>query len=63
MIGYHLERNGGEGGGSFEIERPRSKGWKNFGSRWIRGVGGLKNLTIFSDVICVSSLIGVIRSV
>ena len=37
MIGYHLE-----GGGSFEIGRPRSRRWKNFESRWTRGVGVLK---------------------
>ena len=29
-------------GGSFEIGRPRSKGWKDFGVRWTRGVGVLK---------------------
>ena len=40
----------------FETERPRSRGWKNFGRRWMKGVGGLKNWTIFMDVICVLSL-------
>ena len=44
-------------GGSFEIGRPRSRGWKNFGCSWTRGMGGLENWTIFMDVICVSSLI------
>ena len=24
----------------FEIRRPRSKGWNNFGRRWTRGMGG-----------------------
>ena len=34
---------GGEGGGSFEIGRPRSWGWKNFGRRWTKeGWGFLK---------------------
>ena len=33
----------GEGGGSFEIGFPRSRGWKNFGGRWTAGVGGLEN--------------------
>ena len=32
-----------EGGGSFEIGRPSSKRWKNFGLRWTWGVGGLEN--------------------
>ena len=27
-------------GVSFDIGRPRSRGWKNFGCGWIRGVGG-----------------------
>ena len=44
-----------ERGGSFEIGRPRSRGWKNIGRRWTKGVGGPGNLTIFIDVICVSS--------
>ena len=44
-------------GVSFDIGRPRSRGWKNFGCGWIRGVGGLENWTIFMDVICISSLI------
>ena len=26
-------------GGSFEIGRPRSRGWKSFGRRWTRGWG------------------------
>ena len=38
---------------SLEIGRPRSRGSKNFGRRWTRGVGGLENWTIFMDVICV----------
>ena len=29
-------------GGLFEIRRPRSTGWKDFGRRWTRGVGGLE---------------------
>ena len=34
----------GEGvGGPFEIGRPRSRGWKNFGRRWTRWVGVLEN--------------------
>ena len=46
------------GGGSwFEIGRPRSRRWKDFGGRWTRRVGGLENRTIFLDVIFVSSLI------
>ena len=42
--------------GSFEIGCPSSRGWKNFGHRWTRGLGGLENWKIFMDVICVSSL-------
>ena len=42
--------------GSFEIGRPVSRRWKNFGRRWTRGLGVLENWTIFMDVICVSSL-------
>ena len=42
--------------GSFEIGRPVSRRWKNFGQRWTRGLGALENWTIFMDVICVSSL-------
>ena len=30
-------------GGSFEIGRPGSRMWKNFGRRWTWGVGGLDN--------------------
>ena len=47
---------GGEGGGSgsFEIGYPNSRGWNNFGRRWMRGLGGLENWTIFMEVICVS---------
>ena len=36
---------------SFEIGRPRSKGWKDFGSRWAERVEGLKNWTVFMDII------------
>ena len=43
--------------GLFEIGRPRSRGWKNFGRKWTRGVRGLKNWTTFMNVKCVSSLI------
>ena len=43
-------------GSSFEIGRPGSTSWKNFGHRWTREVGDLENWTIFMDVICVSSL-------
>ena len=43
-------------GGLFEIGRPRSRGWKNFGRISTRGVMGLENWTIFMDVICVSFL-------
>ena len=53
MIGSHLEIGGR---GSFEIGRPRSRGWNNFRRRMTRGVRGLKNWTIFMDVIYVSSL-------
>ena len=42
--------------GSFEIGLATSRGWKKFGRRWTRGVGGLENWTIFMDVTCVSSL-------
>ena len=45
------------GGSSFEIGRPRSRGWKNSVRRWRRGVGGLENWTISMDVIYASSLI------
>ena len=45
-------------GCSFELGRPTSRGWKNFGRRWTRVVGGLENWTIFMDVICISSLSG-----
>ena len=44
-------------GGWFEIRRPKSRGWKNFGRRWKREVGGPENWTIFMDVLCASSLI------
>ena len=43
-------------GGSFEIGRPRSRRWKNFGLRWTRGMRGLENWTTFMNVICASSL-------
>ena len=46
----------GAGGESFEIGGSSSRGWKNFGRRWARGVGGLENWTIFTDVIRVPSL-------
>ena len=45
---------GGEGGRWFEIGRPRSRGYMDNGAR---GLGGLENWTIFTDVICVSYLI------
>ena len=35
-----------KGRGSLEVGRPRSRGWKNFGRRWIRRVRGLENWTI-----------------
>ena len=38
--------------GSFEIGRPRSAGWKNFGRRMIRGWGVLK-IGHFSWASCV----------
>ena len=44
---------------SFEIGRPRSRGWKTVGRRWAKVVGGFENWTIFMDVICVSSLVAV----
>ena len=37
----------GKGGGSFEIGRPRSTGWKDFGRKWTRGVGGSWKLDNF----------------
>ena len=54
VTGYNLERQGK--GGSFEIGRSRSRGWKNFERSWTRRVGGRENVTVFMDVICVSSL-------
>ena len=62
MIGYHLED-----GGSSEIERPKSRRWKNLGRTWTKGGGrrgeegggggrGIENWTILMDVICVSPL-------
>ena len=54
---YHLER-----GDSFEIGRPRSRGWKNFGRRWAR-VGGLERWTIFVDAMCVLSLTAIVLKV
>ena len=36
--------------------RLRSRGWKNIGRRWTKGVVGLENWTILMDVIFVSSL-------
>ena len=39
---------------SFENGRPRSRGWKNFGRRWTRGVEGFGTWAIFMDVICAS---------
>ena len=44
---YHLER-----GDAFEIGRPRSRGWKNFGRRWTGG-GCLENWKIFKNVMCI----------
>ena len=32
-------RGVGGGGGSFEIGRPRSRGWEHFGRRWTGGEG------------------------
>ena len=56
MIGYNLA----VGEGSFEIGRPRSRRWKNFGRSWTSEAGGgrvvLENWIIFMDIICVSSL-------
>ena len=49
-------RGRGRGRGSFKIGRPRSRGWKYFRHCWTRGVGGLENTTVFTDVICVSTL-------
>ena len=51
LIGYHFKK-----GGSFEIGCSRS-GWRNFGRRWTRGVGGLENWTIFTNAIRGSSLV------
>ena len=39
---------------------PSSRGWKNFGQRWIRGVAGLENWTIFEDFTCISSHVALI---
>ena len=44
------------GGRLFEIGRPWSRRWKNFGSRWTRGMWGLENWPIFIEVIRVLSL-------
>ena len=54
-IFYFIRENWGERrGGLFEGERPRSRAWTNVGRRWTRRVGeGLKNWTIFMNVICV----------
>ena len=30
------------GGGSFEIGRPKSRGWKNFGRRWTSAGEGVR---------------------
>ena len=51
-----LPSENGSWGGSFEIGRPRSTRWKNFGRRWKKGLRGLENWIIFMEVICVSSL-------
>ena len=45
-------------GGRLKLDVQGQEGGRIFGRRWTRGVGGLKNWTIFMDVICVSSLIG-----
>ena len=44
MFFWGLGGIGGEGGrgGSFEIGRPRSRGWKNFGRRSTKRLGVLK---------------------
>ena len=55
MFSFKLWFSFGEVRGSFEIGRPRSRGWKYFGSRWTRG-GAHENWTIFMDVIYVSPL-------
>ena len=44
------------GGGCLKLDVQGQGGWKIFGRRWTRGVGGLENRTIFMDVICVSPL-------
>ena len=49
--------------GSFEIGRPRSRKWENFGCRWTRGLGGLENSTIFMGVICISFLTSNVKAV
>ena len=49
LMGYHLER-----GASFEIGRPRSRGWTIFGTN--KGVGGFENWINSMDIICVSYL-------
>ena len=54
LIDYNFD------GGSFQIGRASSRGWKSFGHRWIRGwgVGGwgaLENRTMFMDVMCIIS--------
>ena len=48
--------------GSFEIGRPSSRRWKNFGRRWTRGVMGLEKWTIFMDFVFVLSLMNVVKS-
>ena len=42
VVPYFVGEDKG-GGGSFKIERPRSRGCKNFGRRWTEEVGGLEN--------------------
>ena len=53
----------GEEGGCLELDVQDQvvRGWKTFGRKWTRWVGGLKNWTIFMDVICVLSLIDQIK--
>ena len=48
--------------GLFEIGRPRSSRWKNFGRRWTRGMMGLEKWTIFMDFVFVLSLMNVVKS-
>ena len=61
---YHLER-----GDAFEIGRPRSRGWKNFGRRWARGGRSWKvnnfcgrHMCIIPNCCCFKSFVWVYKT-